>query len=73
MPLTDTSIRAIKPLTKPQKVADGGGLYLLVTPNGTKAWRLAKSALGNRTFVPVCAAVNQIRDVTMAHLLIPQD
>ena len=41
MPLTDTSIRAIKPITKPQKVADGGGLYLFVTPNGTKAWRLA--------------------------------
>ena len=41
MPLTDTSIRAIKPLAKPQKVADGGGLYLFVTPNGTKAWRLA--------------------------------
>jgi integrase len=41
MPLTDTSIRAIKPLAKPQKVSDGGGLYLFVTPNCTKAWRLA--------------------------------
>ncbi len=41
MPLTDTTIRAIKPLAKPQKVADGGGLYLFVTPGGTKAWRLA--------------------------------
>jgi integrase len=41
MPLADTSIRAIKPPAKPQKVADGGGLYLFVTPKGTKAWRLA--------------------------------
>ena len=41
MPLTDTTVRAIKPSPKPQKIADGGGLYLFVTPNGTKAWRLA--------------------------------
>jgi integrase len=41
MPLTDTRIRTIKPSAKPQKIADGGGLYLFVTPNGTKAWRLA--------------------------------
>ena len=41
MPLTDTSIRAIKPAASPQKISDGGGLYLFVTPNGTKAWRLA--------------------------------
>ena len=41
MKLTDISVRAIKPLAKPQKVADGGGLYLFVTPNGTKSWRLA--------------------------------
>src|SRR5215471_10390984 len=41
MPLTDTGVRAIKPVARPQKVADGGGLYLFVTPNGTKAWRLA--------------------------------
>jgi integrase len=41
MPLTDTGVRSIKPKAKPQKVADGGGLYLFVPPNGTKAWRLA--------------------------------
>jgi integrase len=41
MPLTDTRVRTIKPAAKPQKIADGGGLYLFVTPNGTKAWRLA--------------------------------
>ena len=28
-----------KPETKPYNLSDGGGLYLLVKPNGTKAWR----------------------------------
>ena len=30
MALTDTAIRKAKPGTKPQKLADGGGLYLLL-------------------------------------------
>ena len=28
-----------KPGTKPYNLSDGGGLYLLIKPNGTKAWR----------------------------------
>ena len=28
-----------KPQTKTYKLSDGGGLYLLVKPNKTKAWR----------------------------------
>lgn len=39
-PLTDTKIRTIKPADKPQKLFDGGGLFLLVTPTGGKLWRL---------------------------------
>lgn len=39
-PLTDTKIRTIKPAEKPQKLFDGGGLFLLVTPTGGKLWRL---------------------------------
>ncbi len=38
--LTDTSIKNAKPKEKPYKLADGGGLYLLVTPNGSRLWRL---------------------------------
>jgi hypothetical protein len=36
MPLTDTAARAAKPRDKDKeyKLADGGGLYLLVTPSG---------------------------------------
>jgi integrase len=40
MPLSDTAIRNAKPLGKPQKLADGGGLYLLLNPNGSRWWRL---------------------------------
>jgi len=38
MPLTDTGIKKAKPAEKPYKLADGGGLYLLVGSNG-KYWR----------------------------------
>lgn len=40
MPLSDTAIRKAKSTDKPQKLADGGGLYLLLNPNGSKWWRL---------------------------------
>jgi len=40
MALTDTAIKALKPKTKPYKLFDGGGLFLLVTPRGGKWWRL---------------------------------
>lgn len=40
MPLSEFSIRKAKPAEKPIKLADGGGLYLLITPNGSKLWRL---------------------------------
>jgi len=39
-PLTDNAIRVAKPLKKPKKYFDGGGLFLLVTPGGGKLWRL---------------------------------
>ncbi len=38
--LTDTAIRSAKPREKPYKLADGGGLYLLINPNGSRWWRL---------------------------------
>lgn len=40
MPLSDPAIRKAKPADKPQKLADGGGLFLLITPAGGKLWRL---------------------------------
>jgi integrase len=41
MPLTDVKIRTLKPSDKPQKYSDGGGLYLQVSPSGSKLWRMA--------------------------------
>jgi len=40
MPLTDISVRQAKPRTRPYKVSDGGGLMLLIQPNGAKWWRM---------------------------------
>lgn len=39
-PLTDVRIRNAKPKTKAYKLADGGGLYLEITPTGSKLWRM---------------------------------
>lgn len=39
MPLSDTAVRTAKPLDKPFKLTDGGGLYLLLQPSGSKWWR----------------------------------
>jgi integrase len=39
MPLNDARIRAAKPGAKRYKLADGGGLYLVVEPTGSKLWR----------------------------------
>jgi hypothetical protein len=41
MPLTDTKCRNAKPQIKSRKLSDGGGLHLLITPDGAKYWRLA--------------------------------
>lgn len=64
MPLTDTAIRNTKPTAKPQKLFDGGGLFLLVTPSGQRYWRLKYRvagkekllALGVYPDVPLAAA-----------------
>src|SRR6476660_7986189 len=40
MLLTDTRIRNAKLSSKPYKLSDGGGMYLLVTPDGARYWRL---------------------------------
>lgn len=39
MALTDSGIRKARPIDKPKKFADGGGLYLLLNPNGSRWWR----------------------------------
>jgi hypothetical protein len=40
MPLSDTAIKNAKPGTKPIKLSDEKGLFLLLSPTGGKWWRL---------------------------------
>lgn len=46
--LTDTAIRKAKPAETPQKLTDGGGMYLLLKPDGGRYWRLDYRFAGKR-------------------------
>ena len=48
MALTDTAIRSAKAPEKPVKLTDGGGLYLLLKPNGSRWWRFDYRFAGKR-------------------------
>lgn len=48
MSLTDSRIRNAKPTTKPYKLSDSGGMYLLVTPDGARYWRFDYRFAGKR-------------------------
>ena len=39
-PLTDIQVKNSKPKASPYRLTDGGGLYLLVNPDGAKYWRM---------------------------------
>ena len=47
VPLTDTAVKNAKPRGKPYKLADGGGLYLLVSLTGARLWRYKYRIAGN--------------------------
>ncbi|MCA1978649.1 MAG: EAL domain-containing protein [Thiobacillus sp.] len=40
VPLTESRIESAKAADKPIKLSDGGGMYLLVRPDGARYWRL---------------------------------
>jgi len=48
-------IRTRKAESAPFKLADGGGLYLLVKPNGTKSWRMDYRFAGKRKTLSIGA------------------
>ncbi|WP_283743020.1 integrase arm-type DNA-binding domain-containing protein [Sideroxydans sp. CL21] len=48
MALTDIAAKKAKASDKPLKLTDGGGLFLLVQPNGAKYWRLAYRFAGKQ-------------------------
>jgi integrase len=48
MPLSDVTVRNAKPSKKPRKWSDGGGLFLLIRPGGSKLWRQAYRFAGKQ-------------------------
>lgn len=44
--LTDAKLRQTKPCERAYKLADSGGLFLLITPNGSRYWRWKYRYLG---------------------------
>lgn len=45
-PLSDTTLKNLKPLDKEYTKSDSKGLYIRVFPNGTKVWYFAYKFLG---------------------------
>ncbi len=51
--LTDTTFRNAKPEDKDKRLNDGGGLYMLIKPNGAKWWRFDYTVKGKRKTLSV--------------------
>lgn len=49
--LTDIALKNLKPEPKPYKRSDGGGLFVIVQPNGRKYWRIACRIDGKQKFL----------------------
>ena len=62
MPLTNVEIQKAKPGPTPAKLTDGRGLYLLVTPAGSKLWRWKFRFEGKEKLM----AVGSYPDVSLA-------
>ena len=75
MPLSHFDIQNAKPEAKPYKLADGGGLFLLIQPNGSKLWRLkyrhhgTERSLSFGTY-PACPSPTRARNATKRRKLI---
>lgn len=53
--LTETTVRATKAAKKPTKLFDSGGLYLLITPQGSRLWRLKYRIHGKEKLLAIGA------------------
>lgn len=62
MALTNTEVLKAKPGPSPIKMADGRGLYLLITPTGSKLWRWKYRFLGKEKLM----AIGAYPDVSLA-------
>lgn len=69
MPLTNTQIKKTKPTAKPQRLFDGGGLYLEISPAGGKLWRLKYRFNGKEKRI----GLGKYPQVTLAQARIKRD
>lgn len=53
MALSDIKIKTAKPLDKPYKLSDSGGLYLIVNRNGSKYWRMKYRFAGKEKMLSI--------------------
>ncbi|EKT60844.1 hypothetical protein OO7_02066 [Providencia sneebia DSM 19967] len=60
MALSDIKIKTAKPLDKPYKLSDSGGLYLIVNRNGSKYWRMKYRFAGKEKMLSIGVYQNQI-------------
>lgn len=60
--LTDAKLRNAKPKIKPYKLSDGGGLYLLVKPDGARYWRFKYRHAGKERLL----ALGKYPEVTLS-------
>jgi len=51
--LTELGVRKAKPSSKPKKLSDGGGLFLLLHPNGSKYWRMKYRFMGKEKLLAI--------------------
>lgn len=80
MKLSDTAIRQAKPRDKPYKLADEGGLFLLVQHTGSKLWRLKYRYQGKEKLLALgkypdvgLAAARKLRDAARERLAAGED
>lgn len=80
MTLSDVKIRNLKPKSKPYKVSDFDGLFLLVNPRGSKLWRFKyrlddKEKLLSIGAYPAIslAQARQVRDAARAEVAVGHD
>ena len=65
--LSAPGVKTAQAKDKPYKLADGGGLYLLVNPDGSKYWRMAyrfadkQKALALGVFPDVTLSVARVK------------
>jgi hypothetical protein len=59
MKLTDKAIKNAKPKEKAYKLFDGGGLYIEITPQGSKLWRQKYHFLGKEKRISLDSVVTR--------------